>query len=566
MAEIGDFGEKIEGAAKDRWLTYRDSLRDVSDPAEIRTRPLSESFPEPPYKTLLKEGGDPEMIAFIRAARDLVPSKPRKTYKIAQWAKTVEGLRGLCEDLMEGRSDVREIRDRMQGSAQWSPGDRINARMELYLALGHDRSMKNYKLGVGTVRRDGDQVFDPPVKRWKVSEESATRMGRILAVGASKEEAIETFRQKLDEGVSLKKRPDIGVFTYRGRPEKGAVIGQKKGRDLIEIETFKTSREARDRLRDHRDEIEEKLARLKDLPPERMGDNADRNGPARRAGDVTPDVFTDTFGFRGVQFGNYVEGARRQEELNKAHDALMDLSDVLGCHPSALSLDGELGLAFGARGRGGKGAPKAHYEPGHTVINLTKTNGAGSLAHEWFHALDNHAARTSETSTGVYATAETRRDGGSAQPFAGLIKEISSETGIISRASDLDRVRTSPYFATSIEVAARSFEAWVIDKLEDRGVRNDYLANFVEEDVFEAEARMRGQPAGRYPYPREDEMPVIRAAYDGLVASSDVRAFLGTFQDVGSRSELVVTDDHDRAPPDADQEGARDHGQFTLDF
>lgn len=58
--------------------------------------------------------------------------------------------------------------------------------------------------------------------------------------------------------------------------------------------------------------------------------------------------------------------------------------------PKALSLNGELGLAFGARGRGGKDSGAAHYEPASVVINLTKKQGSGSLAHEWFHALDNY--------------------------------------------------------------------------------------------------------------------------------------------------------------------------------
>lgn len=49
------------------------------------------------------------------------------------------------------------------------------------------------------------------------------------------------------------------------------------------------------------------------------------------------------------------------------------------------SLNGRLALAFGARG-GGKAI--AHYEPVRKVINITKLRGAGSLAHEFGHALD----------------------------------------------------------------------------------------------------------------------------------------------------------------------------------
>jgi hypothetical protein len=55
-------------------------------------------------------------------------------------------------------------------------------------------------------------------------------------------------------------------------------------------------------------------------------------------------------------------------------------------------LNGDLAIAFGARGQGLSGA-KAHYEPDYGVINLTKMKGAGSLAHEWFHSLDHFLAR-----------------------------------------------------------------------------------------------------------------------------------------------------------------------------
>jgi hypothetical protein len=65
----------------------------------------------------------------------------------------------------------------------------------------------------------------------------------------------------------------------------------------------------------------------------------------------------------------------------------MDLANLLGLPPKAISLDGELGIAFGARG---SGSAAAHYEPGRVVINLTRTRGAGSLAHELGHAFDDY--------------------------------------------------------------------------------------------------------------------------------------------------------------------------------
>jgi len=118
-------------------------------------------------------------------------------------------------------------------------------------------------------------------------------------------------------------------------------------------------------------------------------DRIERAGPERRAGarDVGSEDFVKDFGFRGVEFGNWVASDERQKSVNLAYDALHDLADVMGVPADALSLNGTLGLAFGARGTG---RAAAHYEPGKLVINLTKLSGAGSLAHEWAHAIDHY--------------------------------------------------------------------------------------------------------------------------------------------------------------------------------
>ncbi|WP_347455715.1 PLxRFG domain-containing protein [Acinetobacter thermotolerans] len=126
-----------------------------------------------------------------------------------------------------------------------------------------------------------------------------------------------------------------------------------------------------------------------DLP---RPENTQRTGVPRREGDAKDSDFSRVFGFRGVEFGNWNNQAERQELLNDAFDGLMDLAEVLNVPPEALSLNGELALAFGARGQGLSSA-KAHYESERVVINLTKMNGAGSLAHEWWHAFDHYLSR-----------------------------------------------------------------------------------------------------------------------------------------------------------------------------
>lgn len=119
---------------------------------------------------------------------------------------------------------------------------------------------------------------------------------------------------------------------------------------------------------------------------------ADRRMPGE---DISSDRLKETFKFKGVNFGNWMKGdantQERQLHLNHAYDSFMDLAEVLDVPPEAMSLNGMLGVAIGAQGSGGFAA--AHFVPGVNEINLTRESGAGSLAHEWAHALDHYFAR-----------------------------------------------------------------------------------------------------------------------------------------------------------------------------
>ena len=68
---------------------------------------------------------------------------------------------------------------------------------------------------------------------------------------------------------------------------------------------------------------------------------------------------------------NWETGTERANVMNHAYDGLLDLAEILGIPARAISLNGELALAFGARGHGLSGA-RAHYELDRVVINLTK--------------------------------------------------------------------------------------------------------------------------------------------------------------------------------------------------
>lgn len=162
---------------------------------------------------------------------------------------------------------------------------------------------------------------------------------------------------------------------------------------------FETESEAKTYLNEHAQEIYDRKTSFGEEVL-KLATDPTRTGPQWRKPneEATAQMFSETFGFRGVEFGNWNNQEERLEILNSAYDGLMDLAELLNIPPKALSLNGDLALAFGARGHGLSGA-RAHYEPAYAVINITKMKGAGSLAHEWLHALDAYLARLSGKSS-----------------------------------------------------------------------------------------------------------------------------------------------------------------------
>ncbi len=99
-----------------------------------------------------------------------------------------------------------------------------------------------------------------------------------------------------------------------------------------------------------------------------------------------PQSMVKDFGFKGLEYGNYVKNSESAVHMTKFGDSMLDLETVLGLDMSTLNKEANLGVGFGSRGGG---MALAHYEPSNKVINITKKNTVdGSLAHEYMHAID----------------------------------------------------------------------------------------------------------------------------------------------------------------------------------
>lgn len=315
------------------------------------------------------------------------------------------------------------------------------------------------------------------------------------AIDAEHDELNELANKELAKDKGSKsastKKPicSIEVYTEDGKSWKyGIVLSDKYAPKKSALNTmpyylakdFNTRKEAQAYLDAHKEEIEAKAAEVDEARRnfKYFTANGERVGTDYRHGeDVSADQFREQFGFRGVQFGNWTNQRDRQEAINQAFDAFMDLSRLLGVSPRALSLNGELGVAFGARG---SGKALAHYEPKEVVINLTKTSGAGSLAHEWWHALDNYFARQGNVAMGFVTQSKNieMRDE-LRQAFNTLIDHLYK-----SPYNQRSKQRGSSYWGTPIEETARMFEQWVNDQLAERGEKSPFLTDadpYIEE-------------------------------------------------------------------------------------
>lgn len=501
-----DFGEKIEGAKKDLWQSYKKSFdNDIEE--DFDKISLVKEFPEPNYELLIREGIDVNMLATIKALRDMIPTKPRGrygTYKRKQYVEVLTTMKKLAGDLINGRMKLEDFNKHFEKDSV------LKNRVDLYVQVGYPafKNVKEYKIldDVSIFYDENHNKLDEPKKGFAVAKGYS-----IIKTFNDYQNALDYLRGILSIMPEAQGERKTNLDIYQMRKTGEIIIGKKVGSGkYIDLKGgFTNAKEARAYYREHEAELLEKLKKLKEAPETRGSANKDRIGDDYREGaNVTPEKFANEFGFRGVQFGNYVEQGKRVNDINEAYDALLDLANLLDVPSRALSLNGSLGIAFGARGSGGKNPAKAHYEPDEVVINLTKKKGAGSLAHEWWHALDNYFAKGEGKKLGyfseMYSSKEVRKEVFGA--YKDIVKVLKNT--MFERAEKIDLTRTKDYWSTTVEMTARGFEAYIIAKAKLKGFRNDYLANILTEEEY--------HDIDSYPYPLNTELEDVIKVYDNL--------------------------------------------------
>ena len=426
--ELKDVGEKIEGARKDLWAGRALGHQDIAGMNERELQKFvtkEHVFPRPDYQALADhinaEFGDrfdaakqrysggsiPELdmgagsALLIKKIRDSIENPPlgASREQLEDYLTAIGMVRKALEDLQNfivptGSNLVKlAFGEDIVSGERYHRWNHESPNWKYLNALGN----KFARIAQVDARDWAKAVIEADKTGFPKKQEVWQREYRVFSKGDLKigkghkyieGKPVDVFFVGAHEGRFIASYPTIAeAEAAKAAYTPWLVMAKKSGNLVKQVDTEAEGINfARDTYK-----AQHPTVKREDKTPELR--HIVREGQDYRGGrDVGDNEFKDAFGFRGVQFGNWTDQRDRQQSLNHAYDALMDLAAALGVPPQALSLNGELGLAFGARG-GGKAA--AHYEPTRVVINLTKTAGAGSAAHEWAHALDDYFGRIS---------------------------------------------------------------------------------------------------------------------------------------------------------------------------
>ena len=485
---IEDVGEKIGDARKDVWKEIIARIKNKKQGIEEALKKssagklFSSLFDE---KELLESGVSNEVVTFISAVKGSLGTKPRSLSKLKMWINKVLHQYDMCEQALENWESVKKKIDEWKYYSQ--PFYMYRAAMAVGgYESGHD--VGNAELWqIADGYSDGKSVAG----QWCVR-----KAGAYDGIYKTYEEAAEALKKFAGENAAVDgkgKRKEVKLAIYKRRTDGTMFIAPEGKPDVIIQDGFKTLYEASAYKKEHYAEMQERYRTLMDGIKPKFNENRERKGRDWRGGkDVSAEDFREAFDFRGVEFGNWMQQKDRRQALNECYDSLMDLAMVCGVSPKALSLGGKLAMAFGARG---VGKFNAHYEPDKVVINLTKTKGAGSLAHEWFHAIDNYFNMQGWDEFATESTRNVERKE-MAEAWKDLVRAING-SDYFKRSDKYARLKGSRYWIEPTELGARAFAVWVENRLSKYGTINDYLANnprLVDEKASDAEKKYAPYP------------------------------------------------------------------------
>ncbi len=383
--DIQDVGQKIGGARKDKWAERGLTLQDLEGMTggEEAAFVTKANIWKPNYAAMVEAGADPKAAALLKVVYDQLGAKPR--------SDTPEGRRQYLEMMgyfkeayanVKTEADVKAAFDALHEKINWN--NAATRKRDVGFSVWKGRS-NPFQIQYAERRRADNLVEagfpaaqEPWTRRYMIRSEELSLTQHAAEVYAKRAFASDDAWVKefaTEKELAEKFMEAGGVWTVR----------EKKSLRPLTWRPDEAS--ATTAARELYGDLKGKTKEEGNLPERPHLDFLKREGADIRGGrNVEAEDFRKAFGFRGVEFGNWAASDERQSHLNQAFEALHDMAEALGIPPKAVSLNGTLGLAFGARGSGAA----AHYESSKIVINLAKKSGPGALAHEWGHAVDHY--------------------------------------------------------------------------------------------------------------------------------------------------------------------------------
>lgn len=514
LNKIEDFGAKIGGARKDYAAEAKEYAEKFADAATNEAlkgcQSLSALVKLPNIESLAQGGGiSADGARAVLTIWRTIERKPTASpWRVGRWAEKTAPKLARISQLLHGAAVTDSEADgaefRVLKAAEWPA--------------------QPFTFGGYTVDYYGNWSYYSEPKKlglWAASK------GKYYVAKETTPEAMAAKLRELVAKDSTRRAEGPALAASRNRARLYYIHPEHN--ENISIKTMParaTADEVRAYMKEHRAELVERLHALQQFPALRREWNRPRVGTDwRKDRNIMPDDFAQAIPFRGVEFGNWVNQTERVNLLNLAYDGFHDLAQLWGITPDACALGGSLSFAFGSRGRAGA---MAHYEPDRKVINLTKKNGAGCMAHEWFHAVDNWVMMR-EGLAGYATEASSTAASETARAGYALLQAIR-KTEFFQRSRNMARFK-GDYWTKGRELAARGFEGVCAFLMRVAGVCSDFLVNCVGMDAFTAADFNHRSDC--YPYPTEAEAATlapyyfafIRAAFgEGVKMSEAVRS------------------------------------------
>lgn len=375
--KMDDFGEKIGGARKDEWQARGLTAADLDDmnTREIQKYAKKERvWKRPNWVQAVENGGDRGLLYAQNEIYISLNTQPASAYSYK--TKTEEQIKAVAKTYADEINAIKKMAESAKTADDFKKMGREWLAENGYVEIKNGQLTWTHKYYESPALYGSKYLsaLDNIVKRFDMLGERAYMEGFGIAP-----------ENKLPRGYEIRRTRDS---FYGSVSETGEYYIVKGG---YRVATgFKTVEDA---LAYGREKFgtattTEKSGKQRYVPIQLA--EVHRDGLDYRKGKkAVGDDFLHDFGIKGGEFGNWLSELDRQTSLDYGYDAFCDLADALGIELTDIGLNGTLSIGFGSRGKGLSGAA-AHYEPARKVINLTKMNGAGSLAHEFWHAVEDY--------------------------------------------------------------------------------------------------------------------------------------------------------------------------------